>query len=286
MVLEKAKIDLHVHPFLDRYSITDVVGAMEETGTDVVALEALDASLHPRVVYEVLKAYPDSLQDRAGIRLPNGRYIFNGREYNTREKLHLLTVGYSVDKADRDTPIIDVIDDAIEHGALVIIDHPFVDNVHTRTAGHISAELEGIIEGVSKTYSGKVALEWNGYCIPWIRAVLRGILTLGFYGVDYHDVNLKVEQFSGSMLESGYNVPVLADTDLHARSRSDLYVMGTAHFTTKLEGDSPKEVLESMKSSIFRRQYENVKEYVGAWHLLGAFCLPVLFPGLFKKPRA
>ncbi len=280
-----ANIELHVHPFLGKNSLVDVVEAGEKNSLDVVALESLDCSVYPSVVRQAKEYFPYSTFDEAGVKLPNGKYLLNAREYNTKEGFHILTVGYSFDEANPKTEIRQVIDKGLEHDALVILDHPFVDNWKTRTAGHISKEMEEELEGICKEYSGEIALEWNGYCVPWIRWCLRKVLNLIGKRVSYHDVNKKVEELSGKLSEEGYNVPVLVDTDLHARSRRQLSAMGTARVVMHLEGENASDIVRSMKKNIFQGDYENVKEYVSTFHLLGAFCFPILFPKYFEKAR-
>jgi hypothetical protein len=282
---KKISIDLHLHPFISDSTIEDVVGAMDTTGLDVVALEALDQSIHPSVEKMVREKYSDSFFDPSGIRLPNGKYILNAREYGTKENLHLITVGYSVDDATPQTEIRRVIDAGLGHGAFVLLDHPFVDNGRTKTAGHISAELEREVEQICKEYSGQIALEWNGYCVPWIRWVIKNALNVFGAGIRYHDVNQKAEELSAKLQKEGYNVPVVPDTDLHVRSKRHLKYMGTARIITDIDGETPREVVDSMKKNVFDRRYECVKMPVDFMHLLEAFCLPAVLP-YFKKPRA
>jgi len=281
-----AHIELHVHPFLGRNTLSDVVQAMESRQLDVLAMESLDDSLFPFVVDETKKAFPTAVCDNSGIKLPNGRYFLNAREYNTKENLHVLTVGYSMDEATPQTEIRRVIDNGLANGALILLDHPFIDNGKTKTAGHISEELGQELERICKEYSGQVTLEWNGYCIPWMRQVLKqGLNTIGF-DIKYHDVNQKAEELSESLKMQGYNVPVVADTDLHARTKRHLQHMGTARIITDVQGETPREIVESMRQNIFQGNYENVKQYVSSLHLLEAFCVPIILPKYFKKPRS
>ena len=284
--INNANIELHVHPFLGRNELFDVVQAMEKTKLDVVAMESLDVSLFPFVVEEAKKFSSHILIDDAGLRLSNGMYILNAREYNTKEGFHLLTVGYSFDQATPDTEMRKVIDTSLKHNALVLLDHPFVDNGETRTAGHISLEKEEELENICKEYSGQIALEWNGYCIPWIRSVLKPILNLLGHKTKYFDVNKKVEELSEKLNVDGYHLPVLTDTDLHARTKKQLLTMGTSRIITDLEGEYASDIVDSMKKNVFSGDYQNVKKYVSSLHLLGAFCVPILLPKYFFKPRA
>lgn len=284
--MKQKNIDLHVHPFLGRNSLKDVVEAMDERRLDVLGLESLDSSLYPYVVNEAKKICPQPIFDSSGVRLPTGKYLLNAREYNTKERFHIITIGYSLDTANKNTEIRKIIDKGLENNALIVLDHPFVDNVKTKTAGHISEEMEDSLEKLCKEYSGKITLEWNGYCIPWIRSVLKsGLNALGF-DIRYSDVNKKAEELSEKLRAEGYNVPVVADTDLHARNRRQLKEMGKARITAYIEGECGRDIVNSIKEKIFNRDYENVKEYVSSAHLLKSFCIPILIPGYFKKPRA
>ena len=282
----EANIELHVHPFLGDNSIVDVVRAMDKTRTDVLGLEVLDGSIHQKVKNDVLLHYPGSVPDPKGIKLPNGSYLLNAREYNTKEGIHVLTIGYSMDQATPQTEIRSIIENSLENDALVLLDHPYIDNIRTRTAGHITPELEDKLVSICKEYSGQITLEWNGYCIPWIRRVLKNVLNLKGNKTEYHDVNKKAEELADKLKAEGYNVPLLADTDLHGRTKRSLLSMGTSRFVTDVEGDSASEVLASMKKSIFQGDYVNVKKYVSTFHLLRVFCFPIIMPEVFKKPRS
>ena len=283
---KKSNIELHVHPFLGRNNLVDVVEAMNQAGLDVLALEALNASLYPKVTEEAKRHYPSSKIDKCGIRLPNGKYLLNAREYNTRENLHVLTVGYSMDEAAPSFEIRRVIETGLEHNALVLLDHPFVDNVTTRTAGHISEELEKELEKLCREYSNQITLEWNGYCIPWMRFFLKYGLKAAGFDAEYHNVNQEAEKLSARLKEQGYNLPVIADTDLHARTKRYLYYMGTARIIAEAEGETAEDIISSIRKNIFDGNYENVKRYVNSLHLFEAFCLPIMLPWHFKKPRA
>ena len=292
----KVEIDFQVHPFLGMNTIKDVIDAMYWAKLDVVALESLDSCLYPRVIKEAKEIYPNMDYDSVGIKLPNRRYLLNAREHNTKENFHILTIGYSSNRVNKDTEIRKVIDEGLENNALIILDHPFVDNNYPRiyknkeiklkTAAHISEEKRIELEVLCKEYSGNIALEWNGYCIPWMRkGLMLGLNMLGV-GLRYSDVNKEAEKLSERLKSYNYNVPLVADTDLHARKKKHLDYMGAARIITDVEGETGKEIMKSIKKNIFERKYENVKRYVSASHLLEAFCIPILFPKYFKKPRS
>lgn len=284
--ITQANVELHVHPFLGRNTLADVIEAMDRTKLDIVALESLDSPLYPYLVQEARNLHPTMTSDSAGIRLPNGKYILNAGEYDSSEGFHVLTVGYSSDKTTPLPEIRRIIDKGLSNGALILLDHPFVDNKKTKTAGHISEELEKQLEKLCIEYPDQIALEWNGYCIPWMRSVLKLGLNAAGLNIHYHDVNKRAEELSEKLKVKGYNIPVLADTDVHARTKKHLLVMGTSRFITDVEGESASDILQSMKKNIFGGNYQNIKNYVSMLHLLRAFCLPILFPKSFDKPRA
>ena len=280
-----ANIDLHVHPFLNNNCLIDVVKAMDDTNLDVVALEDFNGNLYPTLKEKAATHYKKATFDEAGIKLYGGKYLLNAGEYNTQENLHVITVGYSYD-ADPKTEIRRIIDNGLRNDALVILDHPFVDNVLTRTAGHVSAEREKSIEYLCQEYSGQIAMEWNAYCIPWMRWGLKMGLKATGHKAEYHDVNGRAEALSQKLWGNGFNVHLIPDTDLHARSKGLLSAMGTSRIITDLEGECAKDILGSMKRNIFSGKYESIKKYISSFHLFRAFCLPVLFPNHFYRPRA
>lgn len=279
-------IDIHIHPFINSNSIQDIVSAMDQTGLSVIGIEALDFSIFPLVVQKALTEYPNICKDSTGIRLPDRKYLLNAREYNTKEGFHILTIGYSLDRADSKTEIRDIIDNGLENDALVVLDHPFVDNHKTKTAGHISRQMEDNLEKLCREYPNQIALEWNAYCVPWMRKALMYLLRTVGHKTDYYNVNDKAEKLSEKLLADGVNIPVIADTDLHARTKRHLYQMGKGRILVEVEGDLPSDIVRSMKQNIFSGKYENIKNPAEAWHMLQAFCIPVLFPFIFKKPRA
>jgi len=277
-----SRIDLHVHPFLGNKNLVDVVGAMEYQDLDIIAVESLDASIYPQVISDAKKFYSNSMITPEGIRLRKGRYILNAREYNTKENLHILTVGYSMDEATPRTEIRNIIDNGIKNNALIILGHSFVDNGKTRTAGHISDDLSEELEELCKEYSGQIALEWNSYCIPWMRKGLQHWLNFRGIETKYYDVNKKAEELSESLRNQGYNVPIIADTDLHAGTKKDLKHMGTSRIIMDTKGITPREVIDSMRKNIFDGNYRNDKKYVDFSHLMGVYCLPFLLSRFSK----
>lgn len=276
-------IELHMHPFLERYKISDVVKAMDKTGLDVVGMVSLDNSIFPYILSESKRIYPNAKADDFGVRI-DGKYLLNAREYNTKENLQVLTIGYSMD-CSPETDLRRIIDSGLENNSLVLLDHPFADNGKTKTAGHIPESLAQDLENICKEYSGEVCLEWNGYCIPWVRKFLRhGLNSFGF-NIKYHDVNKKTEELSNSLKEEGYNVPVVTDTDLHARRKRHLQYIGKSRITAPLLGEDPGELVHSLCEKIFEGNYENNKKFVSYPVMLRTLGAPLILSDYVQKPR-
>lgn len=284
MKTDKANIDLHVHPIYG-FSPSDIFYAMSRTGLDAIAISAYNKNTFPEVAQKLKDSSSKAIADNKGV-IAHDNVIFNAREYNTKEGLHVLTVGHSFETPE-DTEIRKIIDTALENDALILLDHPYVDNKETRTAGHISPDLASELEKICSEYSEDIAIEWNAYCIPWMRAVLKTGLNIAGKKTDYHDVNKMAIILSEHLKEKfGYNIPVIASTDLHARKPRDLLKMGTSRIITDIEGKYPEELLASMKKNVFAGNYEAVCRYVSGWHLLSSFCLPIVLPKFYENPRA
>ncbi|MBU1976350.1 MAG: hypothetical protein KKA62_00160 [Nanoarchaeota archaeon] len=291
--MPKAEIDLQVHPFLEKNSIVDIINTMYLKQLDIVALASLDKTIYPRVLDQIERNRLSLNLDPAGVKLTNNKYLLNAREYNSKEGFQVVTVGYTYDSAAPNTEIRKIIDYSLNNKALVILDHPFAENKITHTAGHISEEKEKELEELCKEYSGLIALEWNAYSVPWIRKGLKMALNslhliapnIVGYKTKYHDINKKTEEFSEKLQREGYHLPILADSDLHARTGWHLKTMGVSRVIAELNGECASEIVENMKKNFFSGKYENVKRYAGPGHVLSALCIPLLFPKIFKNPR-
>ena len=283
MSIENANIDLHVHPFLDNYGIHHVLEAMDANGLHGIGPCTLDATLFPQLKLMLETGGYKFVSDPSGL-IVDGKSLWNTREYNTRESLHVLTIGHSYDDATPDTEIRRVIDEGLEQDALVGLDHIYVDNLTTLTAGHISDSAEQQVIDICKEFNGEIFLEWNGYCKPNLRKGLQILMNLFGANIKYYDVNEKVLELSERLAQEGVHIPVIADTDLHARTVGLLNDMGAARFITDVEGETPSEVLQSIKSNIFAGQYKNKLNYVSIPHFFSAFGVPVVMNHFVPEP--
>lgn len=290
-MIKDANIDFQIHPFffLGKNNLIDIIKGMEENYLDVVAIEELNKDIYPEVLRKA-EHILNIKHDDAGIMFQSNdssKYIFRGEEYDTKEGMQVLTIGYGLKNLKQRMEIRKIIDKGLENNSLVILDHPYVENRDTNTAGHISKREEEQLEQLCKEYNNKIALEWNGYNNLLLRKLIKITFNIAGKRIKYYDTNKKTEELSDKLLEKyNINVPVLADTDLHARNKRYLRKMGISRIITDIEGDSPKEVLDSIKVKIFSRDYKNIKNYAPAFHVLGSYCIPLVFNRIFKRPRS
>lgn len=280
-------IDFHVHPFMNKWArLPDVLIAMKNRGVDVIGAEALNASIYPFLKESTKQFFPNAIIGKRGIEYPSMGIILNAGEYNTRENFHVLTVGYSLPSVE--PPFLEIrkmIDTNLEEGALVILDHPFVDNGRTRTAGHITDAQASSLEKICEEYSGQIAIEWNAYCRPDMRKWAANFARLMGRRVRYYDVNSKALHLARITRN-----PVISDTDLHARRIGHLDFIGSSYISVVLPDDisHPDEIFNAIKYQIFSGDgyYSTGGGYASRGHLLEAFCIPAIFPLLFPNFRA
>jgi hypothetical protein len=281
----KSQIELHSHIYLDRYGLEKVVEVMDQNELNVVAPLYLNAQS-----FEDLKRAAEAIRkfgyvpeaDDLAIRIErDGKryFLLRGAELDTskdeyKPNFHIITLGY--DGVRPLQPIRTMIDDALSHDAFVIWDHPLVNN--SNAAKQTPDHLVSAMKYLCRAYSGKLALEWNGYCIPWIRKALGG-----------RDVNRDIVEFSADLAASGSNNPVVTDTDLHARTRFALKVLGTSRIKTDLDLSSGADIIRSLKRNVFSGDYKNTYKTVPLLHFVPCWGIPYAlhrFAGIdLYKPR-
>jgi hypothetical protein len=281
----KSQIELHSHIYLDRYGLEKVVEVMDHNGLNVVAPLYLNAQS-----FEDLKRAAEAIRkfgyvpeaDDLAIRIErDGKryFLLRGAELDTSKEeykpnFHIITLGY--DGVRPLQPIRTMIDDALSHDAFVIWDHPLVNN--SNAAKQTPDHLVPAMKHLCRAYSGKLALEWNGYCIPWVRKALGG-----------RDVNKEVIDLSVNLATEGSNNPVVTDTDLHARTAFALKVLGTARIKTDLDLTAGRTIIDSLKRNVFSLNYENTYQTVPLWHFVPCWGVPYAlekFAGIsLHKPR-
>ncbi|MFH1332395.1 MAG: hypothetical protein ABIH63_03890 [archaeon] len=270
-----AEIELHAHPYFNKYGLEEIVKAMEENEIDIIALEYLngeafmDVKKHARNLRN--KGYKAEI-DELAVRIEKDDqqfYILRAAELSTREKFHLLTIGY--DNINRKQTIREMIEAALNQEALVIFDHPYVNSKFV--GKEITWQEEKEMTRICREYTGSIALEWNGYCIPWLRKLLGG-----------RDVNSDVVRLS-QVLARDYNVPIVTSTDVHARSKQALKAIGTSRIKSEVDTTSGRAIISSLKQNIFSGKHEKTYKTVPLKHFIPYFAIPYVFEKFFERPR-
>lgn len=260
--MEELKLDLQVHLF-SQYSLSCVLRKMEERGLDGVAL--LDYSWDPRTWRPTER---DLIEGCAPFVLeePKEENVYFFRNPITGKRLclilgqevapphqecHILSVGAL--GIGRDTPG-QIIEDILAKGGLPIIDHPFADP--QACFRDIDRAKTGFLYSLCQEYRGRIALEWNGYCIPFLRRCLRS-----------GDVNRKVNELGRKL-----KLPVVPTSDLHATNKRTLGAIGTAYIDV-LPMLKRGSILPGLRDAILQFQFNPHEEYVSVWHFMEAFAM-------------
>jgi hypothetical protein len=283
---EKVSLDLQVHLFLDKYSPETVIKAMQKNNLDGIAIERYNLETDN---FSKFLEYKDIMKNK-GYEIENDDILikikdtknnneffgFNSQEVSTSDEYHILI--YGCNKIIQHQTIKKTIDKALNKGAFVAIDHPFVDVNDMKKP--ITKEKIKELEKVCKEYEGKIALEWNGYCINWIWDVLKLK-----YGIN---ANEEVLRFSDRLKNEGYNVPVFTDTDVHARNKLGLSAIGTSRILIpekNLDLSSGSKFIYSLNDCILNEKHENTYRTADIFHFTFYFAIPQLFQKYFNRVR-
>lgn len=263
----KADIELHSHIYFERYGMDKVIDVMMRNGLDIIAPIYLNKKSFDDVRRnaEKLSGYcvtSDSLAVKVE-KDSHSFYFLRGAELDTAQEcnsnFHMITLG--CDEIQPFSYMESMIEKALENKALVIWDHPYVCN--DNAAREISRGMEDILVKRCRAYSGNIALEWNGYCIPWVRRCLGG-----------KDVNRLVKELSKNLAEEGVQCPVVTDTDLHARTAFALKALGNSRISAEVNTSSGRDIIDSLKNSIFSGAYKNTFRTVPLLHFVPCWGFP------------
>ncbi|MFH1248645.1 MAG: hypothetical protein V1660_00645 [archaeon] len=281
------KIDFHVHPYLEQYGAKDIVKAMQKRSIGATGLAGFNKDIFDNLrrrfeTESSIRSDSDSLMIETTDQAGNKLYFPRISEYQNKEGFHILVMGNQKDIC-QDAPIKKNIENALTNDSFVVIDHPFV----ALNYSDIQKNKSDYLFSLCKEYSGKIALEWNGYCIPILRNSIDKILCspLRIMGrdIEFGDVNKKLEDFVSKTKGEGLNCPLIADTDLHARSASDLCLIGTSNINADVKSNSGKEFIDSIKQKIFSSDYSITKDYVQTSHFILSYGIPVMLGKINKR---
>jgi len=294
MTDKQSHIELHAHPYFEEYPLVDLIRAMERKRLDIIALEQLNTPIFDDVrrLSSGLLQYGYRVDsDDLAMRVEKDgeqRYILRAKESDTSDDFHMLTIGS--DDVESWRPFRTMTDEALERGSFLIYDHPFVTN------GNVFKGIDPLkrkeVEKNCIAYSGEMALEWNGYCKEIYWKVNEFLGQLGIDVLGGIDVNHEVLKLSQRLAEEGYNIPVIADTDVHARSAGALGAIGTGRIKVDdIDFTSGRTIIDSLKEAVFAGEHENTYRTVPITHFIPYFAIPYLasrVPGireLYNRPR-
>lgn len=267
-------IDLGVNAKMDDISSIVLKDAMEASDIDSVALLVDDEARFNFFLENTIYLYKDIDYDRKGLRFSDDRYVFKGKESLTKEGICVATIGHCDNFDDDKEEVRSVIDRGLLNDALVIIKHPYVDNYDKLSFEHISNAMDADLKTLCREYSGKIAVEWNSYFRPDIRESFRKVFNYLGNDIRYSDVNSRASELCDMLKSEGYNVPLIANSDLYARGNDAFYNMGISRISTDVDKGCPKDVLNSIKDNIFSGDYKNSMNYFSKFDVLTSFIIP------------
>lgn len=276
---------MQVHLYLDRYHPEDVIKTMQKNDLDGIAVETYNFNFN---VFSDLLKYKKDLDNKGyeieddsilmkitDKRTNRQTFMFNAQEVLTSDGYHVLAYGHNIIPGQ---PIRKTIDTGLNRGDLIAIDHPFVDvNSMKKSIGREKIKDLGKI---CKKYSGRIALEWNGYCIDWIWDVIKKK-----YGINANEAVLELYR---DLKKEGYKISVFTDTDVHARNKLGLGAIGASRILIpekNLDLSSGSKFIYSLNDCILNEKHENTYKNVDIVHFTFYFAIPQLFEKHFKRVR-
>jgi len=267
--IQKLACDLQVHPFGNKIKAIDILRQMERNGLDLVCL--LDFSWHKLVdLYTVMFA-DEELDFYYKVDMDFSKKTYRFINKKTRKRLFII-LGREVAPLDQSWHILSIgvtyiqnlhsvegiIDEILEKGGIAIFDHPYVDACPSHRFRDISSEKELELTHVCSKYLNRIALEWNGLLIPWVRSIMPN---------GYDDLTNK----KTSVLAEILRMPLVTTTDLHAWNRRMLKPLGTARIVISSGNIDENNALDCLKRHILEGHFETNKKYVSFLHFLEVF---------------
>ncbi|MFH0979184.1 MAG: hypothetical protein V1837_07860 [Candidatus Woesearchaeota archaeon] len=265
-------VEDHCHLYYKGFSLEQVVDAMDRNDIDIIALERLNGRIYNKLQQQTKKIRKYRVDsDRIAIRIEkDGRdfFILRATEVQSCDYFHLLIIGSDRGLFRKDSR--EIIDRALKDNALVKISHSYAN---VKNFGReITKEKEKELIQICREYKDRIALEWNGYCIGWLRQLLLD-----------GDINDKAYKLSLKLQNAGYNVPLVAGTDIHARSVEALDAIGRAGIEAHVDTSSGQQIINSLKEQIFAGKHRNTYKTVSLWHFAANFGVPYAY-NMYVRP--
>jgi len=259
-------IDLHVHSielYEEEGSIERVIESMEKSDLEAFAhlnkglkdswftlvKEAEEYDRRENKKYEVTEISNSILTfENKSENKSEKRYyhIFNGEEVNCYG-IDFVRIGGKRTANPEERTIEEILEEACER-EILMINTLYVDNDNPEKT--IEEEKEQYLISILKRNGNKIdAIDWDSYCIPWIRKALGG-----------EDVNqLAIE------LSEKINIPIVAVSDLHMKYIWMVRYIGESAYikipSEKVDITDGRTIIRSIKTAIGNGDYENNFEY-------------------------
>jgi len=267
--IQRLSCDLQVHPYGDKVKVVDILRQMEKNDLDLAAL--LDFGWHDSVNLQVVMFADEELKScyKMDIDIDKNTYRFVNKKNGKRlfiilgsetapfdQSWHILSIG--VTRIQSLYSAEGIINEILERGGIAIFDHPYIDARPSRRFRDISSAREPELLHICGKYLNRMALEWNGLLIPWVRNLMPN---------GYDDLTNK----RTSVLAETMRMPLVPTTDLHAWNKRMLKPLGTARIVISSGNIDENDILGHLKRYISKNHFQVNKEYVSFSHFLEVF---------------
>lgn len=215
-------------------------------------------------------------------------YYTRGVEIWSKEGFQITIIGNHEGKIKPYQNIRKALDIATDKKIIPILHHP---TAHNRFVARDipPAKLKELL-GILRDYSGYVCMDINALCKPYVKKIAGFLTKILFNNRGGSDTNMKTKKIQAKLSSKGYNVPLLTNTDIHARYPFLLNEMDRAlvYFDkSDVDQASGEGLIKSIKESIFNGKYslKTLNPEVSFLNFAAGFGLPYIFPGFFDDVR-
>lgn len=270
--------DLNVHPMhafegyvSNNKNIEKIIDVMSEKDVDAIGVIGYPGrNMWQKIEAEIIK-YGKS-EDRAykeekignTFRFSNNEknfYLIKGDEITSKQGISFIVLGHNGEITANN--LEDIARESRDKNGIVIINTPFVDDNSFLSAKRINKEAEKQLYNLCENKNTRPdAIEWNAYCIRYLRKILNG-----------RDVNEEAET-----LADKYNIPLVATTGLQARKLRHLNHMATSFIAIpeKDIGKGNENITEAIKNNITNYNFGIHQQYTSELCLADTFAVPMI----------
>ena len=174
-------------------------------------------------------------------------HLLNGEEVTSKDGFDLARISGKRTVNSEEKTIEDILKE-VDEKEILILNTLYVDNDNPEKT--IEKEKEQYLISILEINMGKIdAIDWDSYCIPWVRKSLGA-----------EDANkLAIE------LSERINIPIVAVSDLHMKHMWMVNYIGESAYikipSEKVDITDGRTIIRSIKIAISNGDYENNFEY-------------------------